>query len=424
MITRWRQSLILCAVLSAVTFAAACSESLDGGAACPALCPTQGESFRDTTLNAVVLDTTVTGFPTLGLSALMLLANRPDTIVTRAVLRFDELNRSYYPNKGDLMDTISAVDSVFLKLPLDSTGRLGTTPVTINVFDVDTTQSDSVTSVVSSLFRPDRRIGSITVIPSLTGDTLRVPLSKTVIAKKIVDLERLRVGLEMTGGVGQLRLVAFRFSSSAPILEYDASTDTVYAPITVLPKTSIPGVTVDQNLAYQSYTMIVQGSPPPAGDQLVAGGYPASRFYLRFQIPAYITDSSTIVRAELLLTQRPSMFGAAHDSVAMVALVPATTDAVTDLRRVLDMSAEGSFAAIDSIRFLPADSGAKVINVLTLVRTWRTLPTQVPRALAFRINREGAQASELRFFSSRAPLMSLRPRLRITYLPRSEFALP
>ncbi|HEY0929027.1 MAG TPA: hypothetical protein VGE27_03830 [Gemmatimonas sp.] len=413
--------LTLCAV---VLSAAACGESLDGGAACPALCPSPSQEFRDTTFEAVVQDTSVSGFPTLGLSTLMLLANRPDTVVTRGVLRFDVLATSFYPNGTGALDSITTVDSVYLRLPLDTTGRRGTAPVTLEVFDVDTTASDSVTAVVSSLFRADRRIGSITVIPSLTSDTLRVPISRTVVQQKIAGKKPLRVGLRLSGGAGQLRLVAFTFSTGAPTLRYDASTDTTYSPITVATNTSIANATVDVNLAYQVYTIVDKGSPAAGPDALVVGGYPAYRSYLRFAVPRRITDSSTIVRAELLLTQRRSTFANAADSVAIVALVPTTTGAVVDMRRILDLSADGMFASIDTTRLVPRDSGLKAINVLTLARSWALLPTDVPRALAFRINREGAQPSELRFFSSKATQSSLRPRLRITYLPRADFALP
>jgi hypothetical protein len=47
----------------------------------------------------------------------------------------------------------------------------------------------------------------------------------------------------------------------------------------------------------------------------------------------------------------------------------------------------------------------------------------VPRGLALRIALEGAQPAELRFFS-RTAAPALRPKLRITYLPKSEFVLP
>jgi hypothetical protein len=416
--------MLLLTLCAAVLSAAACGESLDGGAACPTLCPSQSQQFRDTTFEAVVLDTSVSGFPTLGLSSLMLLANRPDTVVTRGVLRFDVLASSFYPNGTGTLDSITTIDSVYLVLPLDTTGRRGAVPVTLEAFDVDTAASDSVTSVVSSLFRSDRRIGSITVIPNLTSDTLRVPISRTVVQKKVTDKKPLRVGLRLSGGAGQLRVVAFTFSSGAPTLRYDATTDTTYAPIIVATNTSLANATTDQNLAYQAYAIVDKGSPAAGPDALVVGGYPAYRSYLRFAVPPRITDSSTIVRAELLLTQRRSTFANVLDSVAIVALVPTTTSAVVDMRRILDLSADGIFASIDTTRLVPRDSGLKTINVLTLARTWGSLPTNVPRALAFRINREGAQPSELRFFSSKAAQSSLRPRLRITYLPRSEFALP
>jgi hypothetical protein len=40
-----------------------------------------------------------------------------------------------------------------------------------------------------------------------------------------------------------------------------------------------------------------------------------------------------------------------------------------------------------------------------------------------RIDGEGSVGTQLLFFNSTAPL-ALRPRVRLTYLPRAEFALP
>ena len=72
----------------------------------------------------------------------------------------------------------------------------------------------------------------------------------------------------------------------------------------------------------------------------------------------------------------------------------------------------------------PAGAPAGVLeSVDAIIGSVHALPTGVPRALAFRISREGAASSELRFFSSEAAA-GLRPRLRITYFPRKEFALP
>ena len=415
----------LLAIAAVVGLAAGCTENYDGGGACPSLCPVQQAAFRDTIIEAVTLDTAVSGFPTLGLSSFMLVANRPDTVVTRGVLRFDVLPTSFRPNANATMDTlpITTIDSVYLRLPLDITGRRGTSPVTLDVFDVDTTASDSVTSVVRSLFRADRLIGSLTFTPSATGDSLRVPLNKLKVAQKVTSRSRLRLGLALFGAAGQIRIRSFAVNSVAPTVTFDPVTDTTFTPVSISTSTTISSVTNDAALAYQAYTIVVRGSAPPPPNTLVVGGFPAYRTYLRFVVPPSVSDSGTIVRAELLLTQRPSSFGSATDTVAIVPLVPTTSDAITDARRILDLSAEGVFAALDTTRLVPRDSGQRILNVLNLVRSWRSLAANVPRALAFRISGEGAQAAEIRFFSSEAAA-GLRPRLRITYQPRTEGAIP
>lgn len=413
----------LLAIGAAVAIAAGCTESYDGGGACPSLCPVQQTSFRDTIIEAVTLDTTLAGFPTLGLSATMLIANRPDTLVTRGVLRYDGLPTSFRPNNGADTLSITVIDSVFLKLPLDSTARAGTSPVTLSVFDVDTTASDSVTAVVRTLFRSDRLLGTLVFTPSASKDSIRVTLNRTRVGAKVAAKSRLRLGLAITDGTGQVRIRAFELGRGAPTVTFDPSNDTTYAPVTLITNTAVTGTTDDAALAYQAYTIVEKGSDAPPVGTLVVGGFPAYRSYLRFVVPPSVSDSGTIVRAELLITQRPSRFGSTADSVAIVPLIPTSSDAVTDIRRILDLSAEGAFASLDTTRLVPRDSGQRVVNVLNLVRSWRSLAANVPRALAFRINGEGGQSSELRFFSSEAAA-SLRPRLRITYLPRTEGALP
>jgi hypothetical protein len=338
-------------------------------------------------------------------------------------MRFDVLTTAYAPNRTGAVDSITTVDSVFLKIPLDTTGRRGTGPVTIEAYDVDTTVSDTVPAVLRSLFRADRFIGSLSLTPSTTGDTIRVPLSKTVLAAKIAAKKRLRVGLRMVGGAGQLRLRAFTLGISATTLQYDPTTDTTYAPAVVTAQTTLPGGSEDVNIAYSTYGLIDVGSQAPGVGTLVVGGLPSYRTYMRFNLPLRITDSSTIVRADLVLTQQRSRFGNAGDTVAVYPLVPNATSEVSDLRRAIDLAAEGRLIGMDTTLLVPSDSGQKVFNVLTLARSWRTLAKSVPRALALRIGFEGAQPAELRFFSAEAPA-ALRPKLRITFLPKSEFVLP
>lgn len=410
-------------MLTASVVAAACTENLEGGAACPSLCPEQSEQFRDTTFEAVVLDSSLAGYPALGIAPNLLLANRPDTLVTRMVMRFDVLRSSYFQNGTGALDSITTVDSVFLKIPLDTTGRRGSTPVQLEAFDVDTAVNDTVPAVIRSLFRADRLIGSLTITPSITGDTVRIPLSRTVLQAKIAARAPLRVGVRLAGGSGQLRVRAFAFGVSSSTLQYDPATDTTYQPLVITAQTTIPNASADVNLAYTTYALIDVGSPPPGPNTILVGGMPAHRAYLRFNVPRRITDSSTIVRADLLLTQQRSSFASAGDTVAIYPLVPTAIAEVSDLRRAIDLAAEGALLRLDSTRFVPSDSGQRAINILPLARSWRTLSPDVPRAIALRIGLEGGQPAELRFFNRAAPA-AVRPKLRITYLPKSEFVLP
>ena len=128
LLPRIRGRLVVLAVITLGVVVAACTESFEGGTACPSLCPAKPNAFRDTTIEAVVLDTSVSGFPSLGLSPTVLIANRPDTLVTRGVIRFDVLPTVFNANGSSTATEITAIDSVYLRLPLDSTGRLGTSP--------------------------------------------------------------------------------------------------------------------------------------------------------------------------------------------------------------------------------------------------------------------------------------------------------
>src|SRR5579863_5157687 len=97
---------ILTTLIGAALAAAACSEHLNGGAACgiPTLCPDQKLPVLDTTIRidhlAPVYDTTIASFPLLGDEGTVLLANIPHRADVLGVLRFDSL-ANYYPHTVD-----------------------------------------------------------------------------------------------------------------------------------------------------------------------------------------------------------------------------------------------------------------------------------------------------------------------------------
>ena len=425
---RWQSlsRLPLLAALFVLSGAAACSESIEGGAACPSLCPTRDTEFRDTIIDAVVLDTSLGAFPSGGLNGLLLLANRGDTVQTSAVVRYDQIAPTFRPNNTGDAVPITQIDSAWIRLALDTTGNRGTQPVRIDAFDVDTTESDSVTSVVQSLFRPDRLLGSVTIVPSTVGDSLRVPLDAQKVLNKIRNGGRMRVGLRMETQ-GQIRIVAFALGSGAALLSFDpgGAGDTLTTPVAILPFTALANSTQELQLAYSVYAIVDRASPAAGQGLLQVGGYPSARSYLRFELPRRFVDSSTIVRAELLVTQVATPHARATDSLFVETLIPTSSSIVTDIRRILDFSVPSAFVGIDSTKFKPAEVGVKSINVLGIVRNWRLLSAEIPRAIGLRVAQEGAEPTDVRFYSTEgAPTPAQRPRLRITYLPRTEFALP
>jgi hypothetical protein len=79
---------------------------------------------------------------------------------------------------------------------------------------------------------------------------------------------------------------------------------------------------------------------------------------------------------------------------------------------------------VDTLRLVPRDSGRREIELVNLVRTWRSVgTTNTTRAIVLRAVGEGYAAAELDFFSS-STAAALRPTLRLTYVPRRGFGLP
>jgi hypothetical protein len=78
---RTRAGLVVLA-LAASGLAAACSERIEGGAACPILCPQQNVTVLDTVFDAIALDTSITGYPAFGTEPTLVLAARGDTLDT------------------------------------------------------------------------------------------------------------------------------------------------------------------------------------------------------------------------------------------------------------------------------------------------------------------------------------------------------
>jgi len=420
------QPLALAAALAAVF--GACDEQLDSGLACPALCPVQQLALRDTTFFAVELDTTVGGFPSLGAEARFFIASMGDTLQTRAVVRYDSLPKHFRANSVAEDSLIYAIDTgSYVRLTIVTGDTLGA-PTTIEVYDVDLNGAEeSDPAAVEAAFTPARLLGSRTFPADSLRDSARVPIDPVRLLAKIQadsPSNRLRIGIKVSStGMTRLSMQSSNSLGGAPTLIFRPSEADTVPLITLGPLSRTPENNEFVRADMADYLVVATAPPDPPPDVLRVGGLPGRRAYLRLDIPPWLLDSTNIVRATLLLTQRPNpQAPEPNDSVAVEEFRVAASNEITDLSRALLFVQR--FRDLDSIRVVAADSGAREFELINLVRTWKgTTVAKTPRAVALVVRSEGELARMVDFFSREAPL-SVRPRLRITYMPRAAGGLP
>ena len=405
---------------------AACDETLEGGLGCGVLCPERPALLQQDTIVGVALDTALVGFPSLGSEEVLVIATRGDTFDTRAILRFDSLPTVWRPENQVTDSAITDVDSAFLVLHFAAMDTLAPT-FTLEAYDVDTLEGDDTTAAtLVPLFHPSRLLGSASFDPTELTDSvrIRIPLDSARVREKIQlepEFRRLRIGVRMVAaGSAELRIRSSN-GQSPPQLEFRPALDTAVADLTVplysTDSTTLPGFIGD----LADFTLLATPVPPVPAGVLRLGGVPGSRGYMLFDIPRAIVDSSTIVRAQLLLTQRPNPAAPAATDSNQVQVFPISAGgAVTDIRRILHFIG----VPFDSVTMVPADSGVQSLEIIPIVRAWRgTDPVRTPRAIALRAISEGASGWQVDFFSDEAPA-DVRPRLVITYVPQPAPRVP
>ena len=406
----------------------ACAESLDSGAACPSLCPSQKVPIYDTIITPVLaFDTTLVGYPSRGSENGMLLATRGDTVEVRGIVRFDTLVTSYTP-VNDTSRTIVRVDSSRLRIVIDTTRSTLPASVRFELYDVDDTLAlDTAAAPVLAKFTPSRRIGGATFEKSLVHDTLYLPVSDSVVLNKLTAKARLRVGIRIDGS-GPVNLRVYTVESGIPaVLTYRGTQDTTIAKLTINVASATPLGQADIQRDLKDYQLVAKyNMPASSGSWMSVGGVPGRRAYLRFNIPRRFTDSTTVVRATLRLTQQPTRFGSARDTITLHAQVGLASPQITDLQRAASIIGAPGLLITDSLRTAPSDSGIKSFELYALVRAWgaqERATNPPPRSVILRASAESTYPAEIRFFSTTSPA-ALRPVMRISYIPNVSYGVP
>jgi hypothetical protein len=207
----------------------------------------------------------------------------------------------------------------------------------------------------------------------------------------------------------------------SPHLFLRASLDTAVDSITIAPYSRTPIEDTNIQLELRDFQLVSSAPLLPAVDAIRVGGIPGRRAYLHFNIPSKILDSSAVVRASLILTQKPNPSSQQpSDTAGIVPFELGTGNLVTDLKRVLVFLLVG----MDSVGVAPKDSGPRTFEMIQALRRWRfTTAARTPRAIALRATREGLDGWQADFYSQRAPI-SVRPRLHVTYMPLLRSGIP
>jgi hypothetical protein len=405
---------------------AACTEKVTGSLGCPALCVDESAALRDTILlGAVVVDSTFVGFPRPGESRDITMLNQGDTADVRIGIHYDTLPARYQIIGASSDSLIRKVDSATMIFVIDTFAVRPTTPITIDAFDIDTTATDTLTSTLTKLYRTDRLIGSQTYAAAdFATDTVRLKLSNEALFAKIKDTLRLRIGLQVRGtGTARLRVLGTSFP---PRIRFRTSSDTTVVPDTLFPTSITPPGDIYQQAAFRLFPVVVKGSLPQApNDRLVIGGLAGARTYMRFDIPAIVLDSVTVIRASLLVNQiKARSITATADSVSIYTQPVLAAPTITDVYTAALFLGGAGLYGIDSVRYAPRDSGARSIELVNLLRFWRAVGSaNTSRSIVLRSPLEGNIPGEIDIVSMEGPV-ALRPRLRITYVPRRGFGIP
>lgn len=402
---------------------ASCGENLGAGASCPLLCPQESAPLKDTIIDAIVLDTSAVGFPDLGYENTILLSRRGDSLDSRLISRYDSLPLKYSYVTGD--SDIVRIDSAFVLAPrprADSAVAF-TNDGAIEVYDVTDAANDTAVASLSAQFTAGNLVGRMPYLKGDSPDTLRILLDTSRVRSRVLNTRNLRLGFRMvTTGSDEVRIISMNGGGGAALYLYPNRSPDADS-LRIFPVTFSPDDPEYLRTFLSDFAIQTVGSTPGAAT-LRVGGQPAHRVMMRFEIPKHIIDSSVVVRASLLLTQRPSTSPDAGTAVAVHIVPIVSSSEITDLHTQLEFAGSALFFNIDSLSTVPKDSGQVSLEMVSLVRQWKGKDTvQTPRLAGLYLTSEASRPASFDFFSREAA-PALRPKLRITYVTRLSTGQP
>lgn len=392
----WRSAIVLLAV-------AACSEDqVTAPGACPEFCVTVNVGASDTLLTAAInRDSSYVGYvPAHGATELTV-AGPGSLFESRGVLRFFRFTDTIPLNAGDTATRpVVATDSFQLLLVRDrNTANIG--DLKVGIYRLPPTIDSTVTyATLANYFEDSTFLAEVAVPAETESDSFTVTLPTSSFPTFRADDLNAALGLTVRSASPAFVQLGTAEGARGAVLTRYVTID------------SVPGTPTHRSVSLGTLldTYVFEPIPPVPPNALVVGGAPSARTFIRLDIPSFIVDSSSVVRATLMLVPAEPVIAAPGDTLLVLAhglasdigpkspVLPALTDS----------------AGRAGVRIVAGMTDTIKVDITEVMRAWKQDSVSA-RALILRVEREGGSYGQLRFWST-ADATRL-PVLDVTYVP-------
>jgi hypothetical protein len=384
----------------------ACTDEIAAPGRCPELCPSDSVVIADTLLEGIVVaDTSVRGYTDLNSAPIVVVSSR-DSQLAYAMVRMYELAQSWVPLADTGTVQVGSYDSVMISVFVEARDtaaknvRLLLYRLPVD-FDTLATFSEAAPYFADSLV-----LDSLPVSDSLVAGFVSGRIATERFLPLAEDSFRIAIGVGVrSDSQTTVLLGAVEYSGQPVRLLYYARGA---APRDTLTRT------LETSPVFDGYVSSARPGAPAAGT-IVVGSQPAARSFLRFDVPEYLLDSATIIRATLELSLLEPVAGVPRQ-LFVVQAAP-----------VMRYFGGKSVIFPDSIAYgygevVVGDTGTADIEIARVLRLWRrTNPDSLPRIVELRALQELFNLSEITAAGSAGPVT---PRLRVTFQRPFRFGVP
>lgn len=402
----WRSVLVATGLWVAVW---ACTDRISAPGRCPDLCPADSVVLADTVLNApVTADTSIRGYTSVK-GASILVVSSLDSLTSVAFLTSTALPQSWSPQTDTGTVTLGSLDSVQVQVFLGSRDTSAK-----NLYILIYRLPASIDTMIDAAGAAQYFVDSALVDSIPVDDTLTTGLlTRRVPAGRMTPLEADSFKVAVGFGVR---------ASKPTIVVLESSDLTTFPPRLFYFARGAPPRNTDSltrsfelDATFDSYLVSPAAGDPAAG-AIVVGNQPAARSLLHLQVPAYIADSSTVIRGTLVLHLTRPVTGVPGQQFTISAAP------------VLRYFGGKSLLVPDTTTYgygtvTVGDSQTVRIEIAPVLRLWRgTNPDSMPRVIELKAVAEVFNLGEISAAGSASGLTG--PLLNLTIVRPFRFGVP